>query len=170
MSSAIVAAQRRRNCLLASTFLGLILALSISAAEAQQSASNPLPAIEISSPEDQTRTRAKPMIEEGSGSRTTNDQPKHRASARPERIARQCRAGCQAVQRHRRRIRDRHHVRRYRALSGSNRAGNHRPDSRRATDDLVRRRKWREDQYRPPRIRRVRHLQHPPPHQWTPGQ
>ena len=69
MSSAIVAAQRRRNCLLASTVLGPILALGISAAEAQQSTSNPLPAIEISSPEDQTRTRAKPITDEGSGSR-----------------------------------------------------------------------------------------------------
>ncbi len=69
MSSAIVAAQRRRNCLLATTFLGPILSLGISAAEAQQSASNPLPAIEISSPEDQTRTRAKPITDEGSGSR-----------------------------------------------------------------------------------------------------
>src|SRR6266567_926529 len=69
MSSAIVAVQRRRNCLLASTFLGPILSLGISVAEAQQSASNPLPAIEISSPEDQTRTRAKPITDEGSGSR-----------------------------------------------------------------------------------------------------
>src|SRR6266849_1092030 len=69
MSSAIVAAQRRRNYLLASTVLGPILSLGISAAEAQQSASNPLPAIEISSPEDQTRTRAKPITDEGSGSR-----------------------------------------------------------------------------------------------------
>src|SRR6266567_3496415 len=69
MSSAIVAVQRRRNCLLATTFLGPILSLGISAAEAQQSASNPLPAIEISSPEDQTRTRAKPITDEGSCSR-----------------------------------------------------------------------------------------------------
>src|SRR6266852_2931469 len=69
MPSAIVAAQRRRNCLLASTFLGPILSLGISASNAQQSASNPLPAIEISSPEDQTRTRAKPITDEGSGSR-----------------------------------------------------------------------------------------------------
>jgi len=69
MSSAIVAAQRRRNCLLASTFLGPILSLGIAAAKAQQSTSNPLPAIEISSPEDQTRTRAKPITDEGSGSR-----------------------------------------------------------------------------------------------------
>ena len=69
MSSAIVAAQRRRNYLLATTFLGPILSLGISATEAQQSASNPLPAIEISSPGDQTRTRAKPITDEGSGSR-----------------------------------------------------------------------------------------------------
>src|SRR6266853_2069079 len=69
MSSAIVAAQRRRDCLLASTVLGPILSLGIAAAKAQQSTSNPLPAIEISSPEDQTRTRAKPITDEGSGSR-----------------------------------------------------------------------------------------------------
>ncbi len=70
MSSAIVAAQRRRNCLLASTFLGPILSLGISAAEAQQSASpSPLPPIEISSPGDENRTRAKPISDEGSGSR-----------------------------------------------------------------------------------------------------
>ena len=44
MSSAIVAAQQRRSCLLASTFFVPILSLGISTAEAQQSASpSPLP-------------------------------------------------------------------------------------------------------------------------------
>jgi len=70
MSSAIVAAQQRRSCLLASTFFVPILSLGISAAEAQQSASpSPLPPIEISSPGDENRTRAKPLTDEGSGSR-----------------------------------------------------------------------------------------------------
>src|SRR5882672_8792389 len=70
MFSAIVAAQQRRSCLLASTFFVPILLLGISTAEAQQSASpNPLPAIEISSPGDENRTRAKPLTDEGSGSR-----------------------------------------------------------------------------------------------------
>src|SRR6202171_3870856 len=70
MSSAIVAAQQRRSCLLASTFVVPILSLGISTAEAQQSASpTPPPPIEISSPGDQNRTRAKPISDEGSGSR-----------------------------------------------------------------------------------------------------
>src|ERR1700694_2675255 len=70
MSAAIVAAQQRRSCLLASTFFVPILSLGISAAEAQQSASpSPLPPIEISSPGDENRTRAKPVTDEGSGVR-----------------------------------------------------------------------------------------------------
>src|ERR1700682_12664 len=70
MSSAIVAAQQRRSCLLAPTFVVPILSLGISTAEAQQSASpTPPPPIEISSPGDQNRTRAKPISDEGSGSR-----------------------------------------------------------------------------------------------------
>src|SRR6202171_1949828 len=70
MSSAIVAAQQRRSCLLAPTFVVPILSLGISTAEAQQSASpTPPPPIEISSPGDENRTRAKPLIDEGSGSR-----------------------------------------------------------------------------------------------------
>src|SRR5882672_1368985 len=153
MSSAIVAAQQRRSCLLASTFFVPILSLGISAAEAQQSASpSPLPPIEISSPGDENRTRAKPLTDEGSGSR------------------REWRNGCPAIQRHRRRIHIRDHVRGYCALARSNGARDHRADSRGTTDELIRRRKWREDQCRPPRIWRVRHLQYPPPHQRTPGQ
>ena len=69
MSSIIVAAQRRRTCLLASSFLIPILCLGNSAAKAQQSAtSNPLPAIEVSAP-DENRTRAKPVVDQDSGSR-----------------------------------------------------------------------------------------------------
>lgn len=70
MSSHRLAAQRRRACLIASTFLLPILSLDISAAHAQQAAStNPLPPIEITSPGDENRTRAKPVTDEGSGSR-----------------------------------------------------------------------------------------------------
>jgi iron complex outermembrane recepter protein len=70
MSSHRLAAQRRRACLTASTFLLPILSLDISAAHAQQTAStNPLPPIEITSPGDQNRTRARPVTDEGSGVR-----------------------------------------------------------------------------------------------------
>jgi iron complex outermembrane recepter protein len=70
MSPLRLAAQRRRNCLLASTFLIPVLSLGISAANAQQTAStNPLPPIEITSPGDENRTRARPVTDEGSGSR-----------------------------------------------------------------------------------------------------
>ena len=69
MSSTIKAAARRRTFLLASTFLVPALSLGISAAKAQQVASNPLPPIEINSPGEENRTRAKPVTDEGSGSR-----------------------------------------------------------------------------------------------------
>src|SRR5664279_4672638 len=73
MSSIITAAQRRRICWLALSFLASsvltpLLSLGISGAQAQQVAEQ-LPAIEISSPGDQNRTRAKPSSDEGSGSR-----------------------------------------------------------------------------------------------------
>jgi iron complex outermembrane recepter protein len=69
MSSTIKAAARRRTFLLASSFLVAVLSLGISAAKAQQVASNPLPPIEIDSPGDENRTRARPLSDEGSGSR-----------------------------------------------------------------------------------------------------
>jgi vitamin B12 transporter len=70
MSSAIVAAQRRRNYLLASTFLGQILSLGISAAEAQQSASpNLLPTIEVQAPANRSTSRLEPAAERPSVSR-----------------------------------------------------------------------------------------------------
>ena len=69
MSSTLKAAQRRRTCLLASSFLVPVLSLGISAAKAQQISSDQLPPIEVSPPGDQNRTRAKPVNDEGWGSR-----------------------------------------------------------------------------------------------------
>ncbi|MFH1344593.1 MAG: TonB-dependent receptor [Pseudomonadota bacterium] len=61
-----IAAQRRRACLLATTFLVPAL-FGVSAAKAQQLA-QALPPIEITSP-DENRTRAKPAIDQEQGSR-----------------------------------------------------------------------------------------------------
>jgi iron complex outermembrane receptor protein len=69
MSSTLKAAARRRICLLASSFLVPVLPLAISAAKAQQASSDQLPPIEISPPGDENRTRAKPVNDQGSGSR-----------------------------------------------------------------------------------------------------
>jgi iron complex outermembrane receptor protein len=69
MSSIIPAASRRRRSLLASTVVVLIASLGISTAGAQQAAPDRLPAIEISSPDDANRTRARPVADEGSGPR-----------------------------------------------------------------------------------------------------
>ena len=76
MSSVNIAAQRRRYLLLATrfatSFLAPIVALGISGAHAQQTASaDQLPAIEVNPPGDQNRTRAKPTYDEGSGTRRT---------------------------------------------------------------------------------------------------
>src|SRR5467141_1300558 len=68
MSSTRKAAQRRRTCL-ASSFLATVLSLGISAAKAQQISSDQLPPIEVSPPGDENRTRARPINDEGSGSR-----------------------------------------------------------------------------------------------------
>jgi iron complex outermembrane receptor protein len=87
MSSIIPAALRRRSCLLASTFLVPVLSLGISAAKAQQGPPDQLPPIRIESPGDENRTRAKPVTDDGSGSRrvvraapTTNAAPAGRSS------------------------------------------------------------------------------------------
>src|SRR6266404_3298495 len=69
MSSTLKAAQRRRTCLLASSFLASVLPLGISAAKAQQISSAQLPPIEVSPPGDENRTRARPVNDEGAGSR-----------------------------------------------------------------------------------------------------
>src|SRR3954452_14629338 len=64
MSSIITAATRRRTCLLASSFLVPIVALSISAANAQQTVSaEPLPAIEVNPPKPVDRNRVEPSSE-----------------------------------------------------------------------------------------------------------
>jgi iron complex outermembrane receptor protein len=69
MSSILKAALRRRSCLLVSSFLVPILSLGISAAKAQQIASDQLPPIEVSPPGDENRTRARPVNDAGSGPR-----------------------------------------------------------------------------------------------------
>src|SRR5258708_12957373 len=69
MSSTLKAAERRRSLLLATSFLATVLSLGISAAKAQQISSDQLPPIEISPPGDENRTRARPINDEGSGSR-----------------------------------------------------------------------------------------------------
>jgi iron complex outermembrane receptor protein len=63
-----IAAKRPRALPLASIFLAPALIMDISAARAQQ-APDQLPPIEVSPPGDQTRTRAKPTNDEGSGPR-----------------------------------------------------------------------------------------------------
>src|SRR5882757_205358 len=68
--SSIITAARRRQFLLASSFLVPVMALGISGAHAQQTAAaDQLPAIEVNPPGDQNRTRAKPTYDEGSGTR-----------------------------------------------------------------------------------------------------
>ena len=76
------AAQRRRTCLLATTFLVPAL-FGVSAAKAQQLA-QALPPIEITSP-DENRTRAKPKIEQEQGSRRVapSATPTRRPNAAP---------------------------------------------------------------------------------------
>src|SRR6266702_2645295 len=69
MFSAIVAAQRRRRFLLASSFFAPIFSLGISAVKAQQPPPDQLPPIVVSPAGDQNRTRAKLVSDEGSGSR-----------------------------------------------------------------------------------------------------
>src|ERR1700678_3301642 len=67
MSSTIIAVQRRRTFLRASSFLVPILSLGISAAKAQQAASDQLPPIEVSPARDENQTRARPITDQGSG-------------------------------------------------------------------------------------------------------
>src|SRR5258708_35841721 len=85
MSATIIAAQRRRTCLLASSFLAPVISLQISAASAQQSASSSqLPPIEVTSPGDENRTRAKPVTDEGTGTRrVVRPAPTNTTSAAP---------------------------------------------------------------------------------------
>jgi iron complex outermembrane receptor protein len=62
-------ATRQRRFWLASSFLVPIVSLGISSAEAQQTAAEALPPIEVTSPTDPNRTRAKPTYDEASTSR-----------------------------------------------------------------------------------------------------
>ena len=65
--SFIIKAAARRRFLFVSGLAVSVLSLSICAAKAQQASPDQLPAIEISPPGDENRTRAKPLTDEGSG-------------------------------------------------------------------------------------------------------
>ena len=69
MSSTIKAAARRRIYLLASTVLVPMLSFGVSTARAQQAPPDQLPPIEVSAPADENRTRARPISDDGYGSR-----------------------------------------------------------------------------------------------------
>src|SRR5918994_4927791 len=62
-------ATRQRRFWFASSFLITTVSLGISGAEAQQTTAEQLPPIEVTSPTDPNRTRAKPTYDEGSTSR-----------------------------------------------------------------------------------------------------
>ena len=83
MSCLIKAASRRRTCLLATSFLAPVLSLGISAAKAQQAVPDQLPPVEISPPDDANRTRAKPISDDGSGSRRGAANPGTNTNATP---------------------------------------------------------------------------------------
>ena len=74
---------RQRRFWLASSFLAPIVSFGISAAEAQQAPSEPLPPIEITSPTDPNRTRAKPTYDEPSTSRRVVPAAAPSTGARP---------------------------------------------------------------------------------------
>src|SRR6185437_10533607 len=63
----LAAAPRRRRFLLASSLLVPVLTFGVPFAKAQQAPPDQLPPIDVTSPVDQTRTRAKPVTDEGSG-------------------------------------------------------------------------------------------------------
>lgn len=62
-------ARRQRRLWLAASFLAPVVSFGLSAAKAQQAQSEPLPPIEVTSPTDANRTRAKPAYDEASTSR-----------------------------------------------------------------------------------------------------
>jgi iron complex outermembrane recepter protein len=69
MSSNIKAAMRHRTFWLAATFAAPVVFLGISAAKAEPPPPDQLPPVEVSSPDDANRTRAKPVSDDGSGTR-----------------------------------------------------------------------------------------------------
>ncbi len=76
MSSAFAAAPRPRSFPRVSSLLVPVLLFGIAAAKAQQASPEQLPPIDVGSPVDQTRTRARPVTDEGSGSpRPAANQP-----------------------------------------------------------------------------------------------
>ena len=98
MSPISPAAQRRRSCLLATTFLIPGLSFGVSSAKAQQVA-QALPQIEITSP-DENRTRAKPKTDQETTSRRVvpTAAPTRRTSAAPAPSNEAATTGVPAVQ------------------------------------------------------------------------
>ena len=76
-------ATRQRRFWLASSFLAPIVSLGISGAQAQQAPSEPLPPIEVISPTDPNRTRARPTYDEASTSRRVVPAATRSTGARP---------------------------------------------------------------------------------------
>jgi iron complex outermembrane receptor protein len=75
MSSLIKAASRRRTFWLVSTLLAPVVSLHVSAAKAEPPSPDQLPPVEVTSPDDANRTRAKPISDEGSGPRRVAPSP-----------------------------------------------------------------------------------------------
>lgn len=82
MSSTITATRQRRFWL-ASSFLIPIASLGISGAQAQQTPSEQLPPIEVTSPTDPNRTRAKPTYDESGGTPRAAPNRRPAATANP---------------------------------------------------------------------------------------
>ena len=106
-------ATRQRRFWLTTSFLVPIVSLGISGAQAQQTPSEQLPPIEITSPTDPNRTRAKPTYDEASTSRRVVPalrRRRHDPNASGDRLgrriakrlARRRRRRRPAIQRHRR--------------------------------------------------------------------
>ncbi|MCA6119749.1 TonB-dependent receptor [Bradyrhizobium sp. WSM 1738] len=81
--SSTTAARQQRRFWLASSFLVPIVSLGISGAQAQPAPSEQLPPIEVTSPTDPNRTRAKPTYDEGSTSRRVVPAAAPSPAARP---------------------------------------------------------------------------------------
>jgi len=94
-------ATRQRRFWLASSFLVPIVSLGISAAHAQQTPSEQLPPIEVTSPTDPNRTRAKPTYDERSTSHRavprTSPTPRTDAASAPGPVADSFSTGVGAV-------------------------------------------------------------------------
>ncbi len=138
-------ATRQRRFWLASSFLVPIVSLGMSGAQAQQAPAEQLPPIEVTSPTDPNRTRARPTYDEGidvaprRAGRCAVDRHAARSGDRLERriarrLARRGRKRRPAILRHRRHVVDRYYRRRDRAFAVANAARDHRAGAGRAVD------------------------------------